>query len=148
MEIAGIVLAVFPLLGSTIEGVNLIDSIVTLRQEYWICRSRVARERKEFEDELERLLRPIICDEQRVDYLISHPIDDGWRESELNEKVRMRLGKSYDDYIGTVSSIARDLYSLAESLGAGDEAIEARLGPTVSCTSRISSSLEISLEIC
>ncbi|KAL8829568.1 MAG: hypothetical protein Q9191_001945 [Dirinaria sp. TL-2023a] len=130
MEIAGIVLAVFPLLGSTIEGVNLVKSVFSLQQEYWSCRQRVGVERVLFENNLRLLLQPIICDEQRVDELISHPNDVSWRETELNEKVRMRLDRSYGVYLDTVSSIARDLYSLTKSLGTSDEVIQARLGPT------------------
>ena len=132
MEIAGIVLAVFSVLGSTIEGVNLIQSVFTLRQDYLSCRRRVAVEHVVFENNLRLLLKPIICDDQRVDELISHPNDFPWWETELNEKVRMRLDRSYTAYLDTVSSFARDLYSLTKSLGTSDEVIQARLGPTVS----------------
>ena len=132
MEVVGVALAIFPLLGSTIDGVNIVKSAVCLRKDYKDCRARLAREQIAFESSLERFLQPVVCDDERVADLISHPNDEAWREPELNDKIRMTVGRCYDVYIETVINLVQDLYDLAKALGTDDNVIQARLGSTVS----------------
>jgi hypothetical protein len=126
MEVAGVALAIFPLV---VEGVaNLVKAssrVKTLR--YYYYSRALKREARELENELvifqltiEKLVHAIGFvgngyEESRR--LLQDPEGPAWKEPEFNEKLEAYLDRAYEPFLKTVGDLLEDLKLLCAKLG-------------------------------
>ncbi|KAF8451453.1 hypothetical protein BDZ91DRAFT_809507 [Kalaharituber pfeilii] len=122
LEVAGLILATFPLIISALEsyenGFRTIKEWSRFRNEFMIFMKSVGKQKLFFRQNIEELLAPIIKSEDHMLWLLNNPGGEGWRDKELNEKLRKRLtGKyEYECYMSTVGSILALLEKLKGKL--------------------------------
>ncbi|KAH0559170.1 hypothetical protein GP486_004294 [Trichoglossum hirsutum] len=122
IELAGLILATFPLVISTLEhyenGFQQIKEWVRFRGEFAMFLNAMNRQKIFFRQNIEELLSPIVASEYEMSQLLDAPGGPAWMDEELNEKLRKRLpGKyEYECYISTVSAILELLEKLKHKL--------------------------------
>ena len=121
IEVAGIALAVFPVL---VHGMTcFVDGIQTIR--YWrryrvrlqdyadILETQMAY----YQDTLEELLTGIVQSEDEIRDLMEVPRGAMWKKAEYEEKFRQRLGHSHAIYLKMADRLVNALNSMCEKLG-------------------------------
>ena len=120
-EVAGIALAVFPIL---VDGmVRFVDGVRTIKQ--W----RMFRIQLEdyaavlgtqavyYQDTLEELLADIAQSEEDIVTLMAQPRGAIWKKIEYEEQLRQRLGRSHAVYLKTSDKLVNALSLMCEKLG-------------------------------
>ena len=120
-EVAGITLAVFPIL---VDGmVRFVDGVQTIK--YW-RRYRVRLQEYAdiigtqgvyYQDTLEELLTGIVQSEDEIKDLMTEPRGAIWKKPEYEDKLRQRLGRSHAVYISMSDKMVNALYTMCEKLG-------------------------------
>lgn len=120
-EVAGITLAVFPIL---VDGmVRFVDGVQTIK--YW-RRYRVRLQEYAdiigtqgvyYQDTLEELLTGIVQSEDEIKDLMTEPRGAIWKKPEYGDKLRQRLGRSHAVYMSMSDKMVNALYSMCEKLG-------------------------------
>lgn len=75
----------------------------------------VGTQRTLFDNNLEKLLGPFVESDTHMGKLLNDPLGPAWRDSELDEKLRLRLGSSYPFYksiVGRMNDALNDLQAL------------------------------------
>lgn len=75
----------------------------------------VGTQRTLFDNNLEKLLSPFVESDAHMGKLLNDPLGPAWRDSELDEKLRLRLGSSYPFYksiVGRMNDALNDLQAL------------------------------------
>ena len=121
IEVAGIALAVFPIL---VDGLTrFVDSVQTIR--YW-RRYRIrlqdyadimATQRVYYQDTLEELLTGIVQSEDEIGDLMELPRGAIWKKAEYEEKLRQRLGHSHALYLKMSDRMVNSLHAMCAKLG-------------------------------
>ena len=121
MEIAGVILAVIPIVQLTVDQFReRFQTLVKHQQKLRSISRKLALEHAQFQSTCEKLLLPI-ADEEKVAELVSNPRASKWKDAELESDLIERLGaKNYDLYINTLKDLAQCIMSLKEELGFGD----------------------------
>lgn len=120
-EVAGITLAVFPIL---VDGmVRFVTGVQTIK--YW-RRYRVRLQEYAdiigtqglyYQDTLEELLTGIVQSEDEIKDLLTEPRGAIWKKPEYEDKLRQRLGRSHAVYMSMSDKMINALYSMCEKLG-------------------------------
>lgn len=120
-EVAGIALAVFPIL---VDGMTrFIDGVQTIK--YW-RRYRVRlqdyadimeTQMVYYQDTLEELLTGIVQSEDEIKDLMEVPRGVIWKRAEYEERLRQRLGRSHVAYLKMADKMVNALSSMCEKLG-------------------------------
>ena len=120
-EVAGITLAVFPIL---VDGmVRFVDGVQTIK--YW-RRYRIRLQEYAdiigtqgvyYQDTLEELLTGIVQSEDEIKDLMTEPRGAIWKKPEYEDKLRQRLGRSHAVYMSMSDKMVNALYSMCEKLG-------------------------------
>src|ERR1700736_2749168 len=115
VETAGLVLASFPLVISAIQAYR--DGLKPLRN--WRKYRFLVLELSEavrsqyiiFENNIERLLDPIVTSSAQMDRLLRNPGPGGpdWENPDLAKKLEQRLSKSYNSYMISVMRMSDTL---------------------------------------
>ena len=120
-EIAGIALAVFPIL---VEGiVRFVKGVQTIRQwrRYRVKLQDYAdfmeTQAVYYQDTLEALLTDIVQFEDEIADLMAKPRGAIWKKPEYEEKLRRRLGRSYAVFQKMSDKMLNALLSICEKLG-------------------------------
>lgn len=121
IEIAGIALAVFPVLVSGLS--RFAEGARTIK--YWRrCRARledyaddIKSQETYYLDTLDELLIGITTSEDDLAQLISAPKAFAKARPEYDQQLRHRLGRSYDEYVRSVTNMVKTLGVLREKLG-------------------------------
>lgn len=122
VEIAGTVLAAFPLIISAMEhyerGFQPIKEWIRFRGEFATFLNALVRQKIFFRQNIEELLSPIISSDYEMSVLLDNPGGRAWTDVELNDRLRRRLpGKyEYECYTTTVSYILEVLEKLMGKL--------------------------------
>ncbi len=122
VEIAGTVLAAFPLIISAMEhyerGFQPIKEWIRFRGEFATSLNALVRQKIFFRQNIEELLSPIISSDYEMSVLLDSPGGRAWTDVELNDRLRRRLpGKyEYECYTTTVSYILEVLEKLKGKL--------------------------------
>lgn len=121
IEAAGFVLAAFPLLISALEdyrqGFEVLEDWWRIRKEYKKCKQDINLQKLVFEENLEELLRPLVRNEDELLLLISEPGGDGWKNRELEQRLKERLPKSYEIYLEIINEVNGVMENLKDELG-------------------------------
>jgi hypothetical protein len=65
---------------------------------------------------LEQALEGVIDDEDQVSELICDPRGDGWKESGLQKRLRRKLDRNYEVFIGNMTGLSELLEYLSHKL--------------------------------
>lgn len=121
IEIAGLVLAAFPLvvkgLGSYVQGVETIRLWRRYRRQLADYQRQIETQRIWYLDTLEELLDGIVCSDEEVVSLIADPGGTAWQKPEYDARLRTRLDHSYGPYITTIRNLLDSLETIEEKLG-------------------------------
>lgn len=121
IEVAGIALAVFPIL---INGLNhVVAGIETVKR--W---KRYRLKLKDYADILEsasvyfldtldELLSDIVHSDEELSMMLANPGGSPWKEKAYEERLRRRLDRSYSSYLKTVSKLVQALQGMCARLG-------------------------------
>jgi len=117
VEAAGFVLAALPLLISALEhyraGYGPLRNWWKFRKAYSQCYQNISIQKTLFEENLEQLLAPLVEDEDQLAMLLEKPGGHGWKDPNLEERLKKRMPKSYDLYLG----VMEDMNDVVEKLG-------------------------------
>lgn len=120
-EVAGIALAVFPIL---VDGlVRFVDGVQTIkhwrryRARHQECADIMGTQGVYYQDTLEQLLTDIVQSEDEITELMAQPKGAIWKRPEYEEKLRQRLGRSYEVYLHTSNKMVKALCTMCEKLG-------------------------------
>ena len=121
IEVAGIALAVFPIL---VDGmVRFIDGVHTIK---WYRRYRarlqdyadiLGAQRIWYQDTLEELLMDIVQNEDELEALIAQPTGAIWENPKYRQRLEQRLGRSHEVYMRLSEKMVKALLSMCEELG-------------------------------
>ena len=113
-EVAGIALAVFPIL---VEGVQTIEHWRRYRVKLQDYTDIIGTQGVYYQDTLEELLSGIVQSEDEVTDFIAQPRGAIWSIPQYEEKLRQRLGRSYEVYMRLLENMVKALFSMCEKLG-------------------------------
>ena len=120
-EVAGISLAVFPILVDGI--VRFVDGVQTIRQwrRYRVRLQDYAdfmeTQAVYYQDTLEELLTDIVQSEDEIVDLMAQPRGAIWKKLEYEEKLKRRLGQSHAVFRKISDKMTNALLSICEKLG-------------------------------
>ncbi|KAL8702445.1 MAG: hypothetical protein Q9201_004396 [Fulgogasparrea decipioides] len=121
IEVAGIALAVFPIL---INGLNHVVAGIETAKRWKRYRVKLKdyadildSASAYFLDTLEELLIDIVCSDEELSLLLGNPGGSPWKETAYDERLRRRLDRSYSSYFKTVSKLGQALQNMCERLG-------------------------------
>lgn len=120
IEVAGIVLAVFPIvvkgLGSYVEGVQTVRTWRQYRRELDGYKRQLETQRVWYLDTLEELLG-FVQSEEDLKELISDPGGTSWHNLDYEQHLRERLDHSYAPYLRTIRELLSTLQVMQRKLG-------------------------------
>lgn len=121
IEVGGIALAVFPILVDAL--VHFVDGVQTIKdwRRYRVRLDNYANlmetHKVFYLDTLEELLTDIVQFEDEITDLMANPRGAIWKKPEYEEKLRQRLGRSYNAYIQTLDKMRNALSEMCDKLG-------------------------------
>ncbi len=128
IEIVGLLLGAFPLLISALEhyrqSAEVLDDWWEIKTEYKKCKDEIKLQEINFEGNLERLLLPLIVDDDEIAALIAEPGGVKWKDPALEERLKGRLPKSYDLFLDTIYDIKGTVDGLKDELGVSREGFQ------------------------
>lgn len=121
LEVAGIALAIFPILASAL--VRSVDGIQTIKN--W---RRISIKLEDYADTiqtqniyylntLEELLSDIVQSHEDIEVLIREPRGDLWKSPQYKERLKLRLDRSYNGYFVVLNKMIDALNDLCKKLG-------------------------------
>ena len=120
-EIAGIALAVFPIavdgLEHFVQGVQTIRDWRRYRVKLQDYAGMMESARVFYLDTLEELLNGIVESEDEMEALMSKPGGITWKQPHYEERLKRRLGRSYDAYLRTLKGMINSQSKMCEKLG-------------------------------
>lgn len=131
IEVAGLVLAAFPLAIAALEHYRTTAETLgffwKIRREYktWTHGLNICQ--LAFEQNLEQFLLPLIVDEDELQRLISKPGSPEWQNPDLEIRLRQRLPKSYDLYLESIEHIQDVMNDLKGELGINKPSFQNKL---------------------
>jgi hypothetical protein len=121
IEVAGIVLATFPLVISALEhyanGVIKISNFRQYERELRSLQRDLATEQQLLSDSIRLLLRTIVASEHELESLINDPGGASWHEENFKEKLEGKLQKSYQVYMDKLEDMNEAMLDLTKRLG-------------------------------
>ena len=121
VETAGLVLAGFPLamngLGYMIKGVQAADFWRQHRRELKNYSRTLETQRIWYLDTLEQLFDGITEADEEVGELLRDPRRASWWKPQYEKRLRIRLGRSYDQYFDILEHMVETLEDMQEEMG-------------------------------
>lgn len=121
IEVAGLVLAAFPLLIYALEHYResgeVLEGWWRIKKEYKKCKQELKLQEVVFQENLEELLRPLVRDEDELRLLLAEPGGDKWKDRDLEQELRKRLPKSYEIYLDIINEVNDIMENLKDELG-------------------------------
>lgn len=134
-EVAGIVLAAFPL---AISALNKYREVATRLGLFY----KIQLEHKKWLDDLEfhqllfsrhlrQLVLPLVVDDDKIKELLSNPRGDGWRDRNIAAALASRLGDSYELYFKYVSGVKGVVDDINHELAVDQKPVQEKLNHLV-----------------
>lgn len=121
IEVAGLILATFPLLISALEhyreGEQALFDWWKYKRAYKKCKQEINFYQLAFEGTLEELLLPLVGDDAKLQMLLQDPGGPAWNNSDMDHMLRKRIPKAYGLYVDVISDIRRIVEKLESELG-------------------------------
>jgi hypothetical protein len=131
IEVAGLVLGAFPLLIRALEsyreGAEVVSDWWRIETAYTKCKQHLKYHQLLFEGNIERLLLPLVVDDDKLKQLMENPAGTAWEDPKLEKKLQERLPKTYDTFLGVVIDINKLMESLKKALGVHNPKFRARV---------------------
>lgn len=119
IEVAGITLAVFPIvlkgLCRMMEGIETIKRWKKYKRELEKYAARLENAHICFSSTLNQLLNDIVLSDVDFQLMIEEPLGPLWKKPE--ESLRNRLDQSYNLYLKTIKNLANDVEKMRNKLG-------------------------------
>ncbi|KAI9888339.1 MAG: hypothetical protein M1814_000570 [Vezdaea aestivalis] len=122
IEIAGLCLATFPIIVSTLEhyqnGFHVIKEWIRFEREFKAFVNEINREKIFFRQNIEELMAPIVSSEHTMAQLLESPGSIAWTDPNLEKLLKERLSGhlEYECYVSTVVSLLDTLNELKRKL--------------------------------
>lgn len=124
IEVAGIVLGALPLIILAFEnlrdGASRLGRLINFNAEYRKTWGEVEDEELMYRLQLKRLLKPLVRNDVLADddleALLLDPSASAWREKDLDNALKVRLGESYDRYLANVGDIQTLAWEILQPL--------------------------------
>jgi hypothetical protein len=120
-EVAGVVLAVLPLVVNQLDSyARGLESIKGLRRYRWELEgysSTLSAQYAIFLNTLEIFLQDVVDDHDERSELISNPEGAGWKDSQFQKRLTENLGRDYNAFTGTVTTLCSLLKEVSNRLG-------------------------------
>ncbi|KAI8936693.1 hypothetical protein NX059_007085 [Plenodomus lindquistii] len=133
LEVAGAVLASFPLLISGIEHWRSVAKVSGFyrqtRKEYLGCQRDIEFHAVLYRNNLRELLLPLISDVDEVTKLIADPGGQRWGDTVLQKRLESRLHESYQPYQATITKMNEIAEELKKELCFDKETVQDQLSP-------------------
>jgi hypothetical protein len=121
IEIAGLVLGAFPLLIQALktyrEGAEVLNDWWKIERTYKKTTRDLQFNQLLFEGNMERLLLPLVADDDELSALMADPAGKHWEDADLELRLRQRLPKSYDLFLENIGEISGLVDSLKKEIG-------------------------------
>ena len=121
IEVAGIALAVFPIL---ISGLNHVVAGIETAKRWKRYRLKLKDYADILEsasvyflDTLDELLSDLVHSDDELLLLLGNPGGSLWKETKYEERLRRRLDRSYTSYLKTVAKLVEALQRMRDRLG-------------------------------
>jgi hypothetical protein len=134
MEVAGVALAVLPLLLNQLD--NYVQGLETLKgfrakrylRELEGYYTSLDTQQTIFVNHLLRSLEGVVVYEDGIDDLNNHPLGDLWKNEALHSALKDKLGRNFQPFMQTMKEISDLLEDLSLKLGWDDTAsVEVRV---------------------
>lgn len=132
-DIAGLVLATFPLVIAALEayddGFQQIKEWIRFKGEFAAFLNALARQKIFFRQNMEELLAPIVESDYEMGQLLDDPDGAAWKSDDINERLKQRLSGryEYEAYLAAVKSIMELLEKLKQRLKIEDNQVREAL---------------------
>ncbi|KLJ12441.1 hypothetical protein EMPG_12518 [Blastomyces silverae] len=131
IEIAGVLLATFPLIISGLEHwrdvVKVGGYLWRVREGYKKCLRDVQYYELVYKTNLKELLMPMVADTDEVKHLIEHPGSQEWRSLDMQNRLEGRLQESYSLYMEIISEMNIAAQELRRELSFDKTALQDKL---------------------
>jgi hypothetical protein len=121
VEVAGLVLAAFPLMISALEhyrdSARILGFWRHFRHAHQKCKTDVKYHELIYRRNLKRLLLPTVSDEAQLQALLADPSGAAWKDATLIDRLKERLGDSYDVYMDLMDRTNEVVKEIGEELG-------------------------------
>lgn len=123
IEVAGLALAILPLFVSQIDayvrGIEKIKGLRGYRRELRGYSVGLSTQHAILLNTLEQALEGVVEDEDQVAELIRNPQGDGWKDPELQKRLRRKLDRNYEVFMGNMNGLSESLERLSHKLDIG-----------------------------
>jgi hypothetical protein len=119
-EVVGLALAILPLFVNQIDdyvrGIEKIKGLRRYGREYQGFSVNLRSQHVILLNTLENALEGVVSDEDRVSELIRDPQGDGWKDASLQTRLRQKLDRNYEPFIGNITGLSELLKRLSQKL--------------------------------
>jgi hypothetical protein len=151
IEIAGLILGAFPLLIQALktyrEGAEVLNDWWKIERTYKKTTRDLKYNQLLFEGNMERLLLPLVADDDELLALMADPAGKHWEDAGLELRLRQRLPKSYDLFLENIGEISGLVDSLKKEIGLKGK-FGVLLTKVTPCQTRAKSSVGGGLQTC
>ncbi|KAJ5711454.1 hypothetical protein N7488_005610 [Penicillium malachiteum] len=123
IEAAGLALAILPMFVNQIDayarGIEKIKGLRRYRREFKGYSVGLRSQYAILLNTLTQALEGVVYDEDQISELIRDTKGDGWRDPELERRLRLKLNRDYDVYFENVSELSERLERLSQKLDIG-----------------------------
>lgn len=120
IEVAGLALAILPLVVNQIDayvlGIERIKLLRRYQREFKGYSRGLKTQRVILLNTLEQALEGVVHDEERVLDLINDPLGSGWKNQELQKRLRYKLGRSHDIFLENMVELLDLIETLSRKL--------------------------------
>ncbi|KAJ5771875.1 hypothetical protein N7520_002404 [Penicillium odoratum] len=123
IEAAGLALAILPFFVNQIDGyvrgIETIKGMRRYRREFKGYSVGLKTQYAILLNTLEQALEGVVNDEDKVSELIRDPNGDGWKDADLQRRLRLKLNRNYDVFIDNMTALSERLERLSHKLEIG-----------------------------
>ncbi|KAJ5776373.1 uncharacterized protein N7511_001384 [Penicillium nucicola] len=120
IEVAGLALAILPLFVNQIDayvrGIEKIRGLRHYRREFKGYSVGLRTQHAILLNTLEQALEGVVEDEDQVSELISDPQGDGWKDPDLQKRLRRKLDRNYGVFMDNMAGLSELLEKLSHKL--------------------------------